>query len=547
MKESKDILSLFEALNNHEIFTPPRVARQMLDLIPSEVWQNPDARLLDPCTKSGVFLREAFYRFYEGLEKLTHHVGHDGKSYDLSVPTQRINHILRNMLYGIATSELTAYVARRTLYGVMHANVDKQIAALDSFEESTNFHKWTEQEKSNFIGRNKFNEYFDHKLFCTKDHKGFEAEGNIFYPNDEVKKIVIELDDYTIEDKYFPFIDGRTKHKKILNIKGEKMKFDVVIGNPPYQISDGGSGSGMSAKPVYNKFIEQAIELSPKYITMITPSRWFSGGKGLDQFRLSMLKDKRISRLVDYENSNEIFPAVDIAGGVNYFLWDRSHNGPCQITNVSKVKSHTEIRHLDDFHILVRSSKAISIINKVRSKEGQSYLHNHISPRKPFGISSNYPPKSKGVPCWFTQKHGLQYVDPTEISDSSDIINKWKLLIPFAPIAGQTDFSKPVKFYHEGNIRIAKPGEVCSETYIVAHYADSESEILSFKSYLKTRIFRFLLIQNVISQNVTRGCFFFVPDVVDYSLMYDDQILRERWGIDDEEWSFVCEKIESSE
>ena len=160
MKETRDILVLFEALNNHEIFTPPKLAKEMLDLLPEEVWINPSLKFLDPCTKSGIFLREIFYRLYEGLKAKGVHKAHDGLEYDLSDDQERINHILKNMIYGIATSELTGYVARRTLYGVMEANTDKQLAALESFTKSENYNQWSEEEQLKFVGRNKFNEYY---------------------------------------------------------------------------------------------------------------------------------------------------------------------------------------------------------------------------------------------------------------------------------------------------------------------------------------------------------------------------------------------------
>lgn len=547
MKETSDILTLFEALNNHEVFTPPRLAREMLDHLPNETWSNPDLKLLDPCTKSGVFLREAFYKFYDGLKDKGEYIGADGKVYDLSEHKQRINHILKNMLFGIATSELTGYVARRTLYGVMEANTDKQIAAIDSFERSTNFHEWTEEERLNFIGRNKFNEYYDHTMFNTEEYKGFEHEGNIFYPVDEVAKKVLEDGSYEVEDTYFPFIDEATKHRKIIDIKEGKMKFDVIIGNPPYQISDGGSGSGMSAKPIYHLFVNQAKSMSPKYLSMIMPSRWFSGGKGLDKFRNDMLNDKRISHIVDFENSNEVFPGVDVAGGISYFLWDKNHKTDCEITNKIKNESFSSIRPLNEFHILVRHSKSLSIIHKIQNIEKGAYLDKVVSARKPFGIPSNYKPKSSGTPCWFTQKLGKQFVQTELVRDENKYKDKWKVLIPFAPIAGQTDFSKPIKFYHSQNVKIAKPGEVCTETYLVAHAFDSEQEALNFKGYLFTKIFRFLLLQNVISQNITRGCFYFVPELDDYKKQITDDELKNRWGITNDEWEFISQKIQDTE
>lgn len=543
MKESRDILVLFESLNNHEVFTPPNVARPMLDLLPSAIWSDPTIRILDPCAKSGIFLREAFFRFYDGLESVDHHIGHDGITYDLTKNQQRINHILKNMLYGIATSELTGYVSRRTLYGVMEANTDKQLAALESFERSSNFDNWTEDEKYNFIGRNKFNEYFDHKLFCVTDHAGFEAEGNVFYPADEVSRKVIEEDSYEVEDKYYPFIEKQTKHPKILDIQGGIMKFDVIIGNPPYQVSDG--GNSRSSVPIYHRFVEQAISLKPKHVIMITPSRWFAGGKGLDRFRESMLKDKQIRTIVDFPNATAIFPGVDVAGGISYFHWEKGSTG--KTTFISNGGEGIDIseRTLDEFPILIRSNKANTIIRKVQSKHaGESFLSSYVSPRKPFGMPTNYPPQKKGIPCWFIQKHGLKYADPVHVSDPHGLASKWKVLLPIAPIAGQTDFTRPIKFYQSSNIRIAKPGEVCTESWIVGRALNSEDEAKSFKSYLFTKFARFLLLQSVISQHVTRTHFVFVPDMGIYDHVFTDQELAHRFGLTDEEMNFIDSKIQ---
>lgn len=547
MKESNDILTLFESLNNHEVFTPPRLARDMLSTIPKVVWCDPTIRVLDPCVKSGVFLREAMYLLFEGLLGKGLHTDLDGVTYDLSNPKQLMRHILKNMLFGIATSELTSYLSRRTLYGVMEANTDKQTALIDAFEKSKNNRDWSEEEKVNFLIRNRFNDYYDHNMFNVPEYKGYEHEGNIFYPREEVQKKVVEDGNYEIEDTYYPFIEGDTQHARIQNIKGGKMKFDVIIGNPPYQISDGGSGSGMSAKPIYHLFVNQAKKMSPKYLSMIIPSRWFSGGKGLDKFRNEMLNDSRISHIVDFENSNEVFPGVDVAGGINYFLWDKGHKADCEITNKVKGSSFSSTRPLNEFHILVRHSKSLSIIHKIKSVEKGPYLDSIVSARKPFGIQSNYKPQTNGIPCWFTQKIGKQFVQPDIVRDELKYKDKWKVLVPFAPIAGQTDFSKPIKFYHNQNVKIAEPGDVCSETYLVAHAFATEIEAINFKSYLFTKLFRFLLLQNVISQNITRGCFYFVPELEDYSKEVTDDKLRKKWNVTQDEWEFICTKIQDTE
>lgn len=224
------------------------------------------------------------------------------------------------------------------------------------------------------------------------------------------------------------------------------MTFDVIIGNPPYQLSD--AGYGRSASPIYHRFVQQAKKLNPRYLTMIIPARWFAGGKGLDEFRSEMLNDNRIQKIVDFENSSEVFPGVDIAGGVCFFLWDRDERGQCQVTNYHNGGMIVSTRSLNEFATFIRHSKALPIIRKVMSKKenGGKCLNERVSSRKPFGLPTNYTPKNRGIPCWFTQRIGLKYAAEADISDNANLLNKWKLLIPKAPIAGQTDFSKPVGF-----------------------------------------------------------------------------------------------------
>lgn len=546
MKESRDILILFEALNGHEVFTPPRVAREILNLLPTEIWSDPSIKILDPCCKSGVFLREAFYRLFTNLNGKGVYETKSSEVYDLSDKQQRINHILKNMLFGIATSELTGYVSRRTLYGVMRANSDKQLSSIDAFEKSSNFNQWTEEQKYDFIGRNKFNEYFDHNLFCTTEYQGFEEQGNIFYPNAEVQKIRIEQDNYEIEDKYFPFIEESTKHKKILDMRVGKMKFDVIIGNPPYQVSDG--GNSRSAKPVYQTFVEQAMSLEPHHLVMITPSRWFVGGKGLDAFRERMLGDKRIRTIVDFKNASDVFPGVDVAGGISYFHWQKNTSGPVRFVTEENGQEHVSERDLSEFPVLIRSSHALHIVKKVNSvHEGKPFLNTRVSARKPFGMPTNYTPKSQGIPCWFIQKHGLQFALPGDVKDTHSILQKWKVLLPKAPIAGQTDFTKPIRFYQNSNTRIAAPGEACTESWIVGGAFDTEAEATNFRAYLYTKIVRFLLLQGVISQDVTRTNFLFVPDLEDYTAPVTDQQLVTRFGLTDEEWQHIDSRILDTE
>tara|TARA_B100000242_G_C43028056_1_gene478807 strand:- start:159 stop:1652 length:1494 start_codon:yes stop_codon:yes gene_type:complete len=488
-----DVLTCIANLSSDEVFTPPSVVNQMLDTLPKELWSDEKVTFLDPVSKSGVFLREITKRLIDGLE---------GKIPNLE---ERIEHILRNQVFGIGITELTSLISRRSLYCSKYANSKYSIVQFDDEQGNLKYfetqHTW-EGGSCKYCGVSK-------EIYDRGD----------------------ELENYA-----YSFIHTDNP-KNFFN-----MKFDVVIGNPPYQMDDG--GHGRSAKPIYHKFVEQGIKLSPRFFVMIIPARWYSGGKGLDGFRTSMLNDNRIRKLVDFENSSEVFPGVDIAGGVCYFLWDRDNKGHCEVINWNNKESYVSTRKLNEYDLFIRQSRSIPIIKKVmESEKNDIQLNKVVSSRKPFGLPTNYSPLNKGIPCHFTQRIGLKFASKSDFSDNYGIIDKWKLLIPRAPIAGQTDFSKPVKFYYEGNVRIAKPGEICTESWLVACSFKTQEEVLSFKSYLFTKTVRFLLLQTVVSQDIPRDKFMFIPYLERYDVEFSDDYLRERWSITKEEWQFIDSKI----
>jgi len=494
-----DILSCIANLSSDEVFTSPKLVNQILDLLPSELWSDRNATFLDPGCKSGVFLREIAKRLESGLE--------------VQIPDrkERMNHIFKNQLYGLAITELTALISRRSVYCSKAAN--GKYSACETFDNPEGNIRFDPIEHTWKNGRCEY---------CGANEDNYER-------SDE------------LESHAYSFIHT-DQPEEIFN-----MKFDVIIGNPPYQLSDG--GFGRSASPVYQKFVQQAKKLNPRFLTMIIPARWFAGGKGLSDFRSEMLNDDRIRKIVDFENSSEVFPGVDIAGGVCFFLWNRDEHGLCEVTNYHNGEIITSERALNEYQIFIRHSKAVPIVRKVLSNKenGGRTLCDVISSRKPFGLPTNYRPKSHGIPCWFLQKIGLRYASNTDVRDDMDYLDKWKLLIPPAPIAGQTDFSKPVLFYYEGNTRIAKPGECCTESWLVACAFATQEEVLAFKSYLFTKVVRFLLLQTVVSQHVTKEKFCFVPDLGSYEELYTDDILRQRWDISDEEWAFIDSKIRTVE
>lgn len=487
-----DVLTCLANLSNDEVFTPPELANQVLDMLPEEIWSDPTIKILDPCCKSGVFLREAAKRFIEGLEDVYPNL------------QERVNHIMHEQLFGIAITEMTSLLSRRSLYCSKFADGKFSVSHFENPEGNIRF--------------------------CNLQHTWVRGKCSYCGASEEVYRRDAALESHAYELIHTP------SPERIFN-----MKFDVIVGNPPYHLSDGGNGK--SAKPIYHLFIEQAQKLKPRYLTMIIPSRWFAGGKGLNNFRHAMLADKHVRELVDFENFKDVFPGVDVAGGVCYFLWNRDNPGLCKVTNATSNSRTTTVRELNEFPIFIRQNLAIGIVRKILSRNPGLKLDSRISSRKPFGIPTNYQPKSKGIPCWFVQKIGQKHASASDVSDPNGYLNKWKFLIPKSPIAGQTDFSKPVGFYYDGNTRIAKPGECCTESWLVAGAFSSEHEALNFKSYLFTKTVRFLLLQTVVSQDVTRKNFCFVPDMGSFDMTYSDEYLREIWDINDEEWRYIDSRI----
>lgn len=488
-----DVLTCLANLSNDEVFTPPEVANRMLDMLPEELWHDSRATFLDPACKSGVFLREIAKRLIEGLKE------------EIPDLQERIDHIFHKQLYGIAITELTSLLSRRSVYCSKYPNSKYSITLFEDTSGNIRYKRITHRWQNGKC------------LFCGASKSEYER-------GDELETHAYEW---------------------IHTIKPEeifKMKFDVIISNPPYQLSDGGNGK--SAKPIYQLFVEQAKKLRPRYMTMIIPSRWFSGGKGLDDFRKTMLSDRHIRKLVDYENFKDVFPGVDLAGGASYFLWDRDNTGICEVVNFNQNTPTCVNRYLDEFEIFIRQNLAVEIVRKVQENTTEKRtLSDRVSSRKPFGLPTNYTPCASGVPCWFIQKIGLKFANSRDVDNSKWYLHKWKFLVPKAPIAGQTDFSKPVGFYYDGNTRIAKPGECCTESWIVAGAFDTEEEVLAYKSYIFTKIVRFLLLQTVVSQDVTKKNFCFIPDLGTYQGQYTDKMLCEMWGISEEEWSYIDSRI----
>lgn len=488
-KHNTDILDCLSNLSSDEIFTPPKIVNYVLDLLPQEIWSDKNVTFLDPCLKTGVFLREIVKRLIKGLEN------------QITDLQERINHILKNQIFGLSLTELTSDISRRTLYCSKKAN-------------------------SKFSITNVFDDEFGNIFYKSFDHVWEKSKckfcgANQIYERDE------ELETYA-----YSFIHDE-------NLFGDlNMRFDVIIGNPPYHFNDGG-GSGSSAIPIYNKFVEQAIKMNPRFITMIIPSRWTMGGKGLDSFRKYMLSCNKISNLVDYINSSDCFTDVDVNGGICYFLWERNFEGQCKIKTIDGDKETVSSRYLisggDSF---IRFSEAIPIIEKVNQKKLNSFSE-LVSYRNPFNIPSNFSnfykkqnDKLELTKIYAFKNVGLLSLD-FDVEKNRDLINKLKIFIPKAlgeaNIRKRGIFLKPI---------LGEINSVCTETYLCIGPFDSEEEQKNCCNYMKTKFFHFLFGLKRISQNTTKDTYSFVP-LMNWKEKWNDEKLYKYFELTNEEIDYI--------
>ncbi|ENZ6554994.1 Eco57I restriction-modification methylase domain-containing protein [Enterococcus hirae] len=348
-------------------------------------------------------------------------------------------------------------------------------------------------------------------------YKGWDT--NILFIPDLVKKIRTNIHDV---EKYVQ--------------KGFKvMKFGAVVGNPPYQENDGGSGS--SATPVYNKFIQLSDRLSNKYISLITPSKWFAGGKGLDQFRDYMLNNDSIKVMVDYDNAKELFPNTSIAGGVNYFIIDKDYHGKVQFTNVHDGRTTTSYRKMNEFDTFVRYNEAVSIIHKIGKVDTVS---DFVYPRNPFGFSSK---DRGGVEGEITliSSAGTGKVNLGDVKSGSELINKYKLCISKVTSEHANEPDKNGQYRIISSNFVVPPQSVVTDSYLVIYSDEDENKVRSYLKYLKTKFYRNLLLQSVTSINLSKDKFQFIP-LQDFSKTSDidwsrstleiDQQLYTKYGLD---------------
>jgi site-specific DNA-methyltransferase (adenine-specific) len=504
-----DVLTCIANLSNDEVFTPPEFANRMLDTLAdtwaarnggANIWADSSVTFLDPFTKSGVFLREITTRLIAGLAD------------EIPDLQSRVDHILTQQVFGIAITTLTSLLARRSLYCSKHANGEHSVAQGFTTEGGNVWferieHHWESAKCS----------------FCGAPRALFDREPEL-------------------ENHAYAFIHTNDIKARIGELFGADMQFDVIIGNPPYQMTGGAGGTSDSS--IYHLFVEQAFKLEPRFVSMVVPSRWMAGGRGMDEFRANMLSSAKLAEIVDFPISKDVFPGVEVKGGICYFLWENAHNGK---TNVTTIRGEEVIgpaaRDLDEFDVFVRDTRAVDILHKVQAKSEPSII-DILTGDTPFGIATNFDgysdtPKEGDVALHLVRsgKRLVGFIPRTDIRKNAHLIDTWKVLTPKAGSDGGQKIPDVVL----GKTLIVAPGSVCSQTFI-AFWVSTEAEARSLQSYYRTKFFRFLVSLRKITQDSLRGTYTWVPQQ-ELNRAWTDALLYEKYGLTQLEIDYIEEVI----
>ena len=521
-----DVLTCIANLSNDEVFTPPEMASAMLAMVAEawaadhdgeNLWANPDVTFLDPFTKTGVFLREITRRLVDGLEE---------QIPDLQ---ERVNHVLTKQVYGIAITELTALMARRSVYCSKRADGEHSICTVFDTPDGNIWFERTEHTWTGGTRESRVDPLTGDEIFIYTGRKcSYCGAGENDYGRGD-----------DLETHAYAFIHTDDIKQRINEIFGAAMHFDIVIGNPPYQLSDGGFGK--SAAPIYHEFVEQAKALDPRYLTMIIPSRWFSGGKGLDDFRDTMLNDDRLRSITDYLNASDVFAGIGLKGGVCYFLWNRDNRGECTVT--THFKDHdpsVATRPLletgaDTF---IRFNQGVTILRKVMDYGSNRSFADMVSSARLFGFRTYFKGREAAVDGDLVvyQNGGTGYVGRDEVQSGTEWIDAWKIFVSYAaPGTGNRD-TYPHRII--STPFIGQPGEISTETYLAIGPFETRTEVDSALSYLKCRFTRFLILLHKASQHVTKKVYSFVPQQ-SWDRTWTDEELYAKYGLTDEEIAFI--------
>ena len=509
-----DILDCISHLSSDEVFTPPRVVNEMLDTLPQELFKSPDTKFLDPCSKSGVFLREIAKRLIDGLAD---------KIPDLE---KRLDHIFKNQLFGLAITELTALLSRRSVYCSKDANGEYSVVHFDNpegnIEYNRTYHIW----------------FKDKCMMCGASKSEYDRGEEL-------------------ETHAYSFIHTDEQRNSALFKRLKEMKFDVIIGNPPYQLSTGGSVEAQSL-PLYQKFVEQAKKLNPRYITMIIPSRWMNGGFGLDNFRNEMLNDRRIRKLHDFFDANECFQGISLPGGVCYFLWDRDNQGICEIyTHKDNKEIVVSNRYLleEGLTSFIRFSEALSILKKVKKYQEPSFS-DIVSPRDPFGLNyyengsermfKLFHKERQEGDCeiyyngW--QREGICFANRSKVTTRLDAIDLYKVFISKANGAA----SNKIPYSVLSKPFIGKPNTICNMTYLMIGPFENNIEAENVQKYICTKFCRFLVSLMKNTQNALKKVYELVP-MQDFNEEWTDEKLYKKYELTQEEIDFIESMIRPME